>query len=142
MRQLRSPSLLALSAAALLGACDQSPPWSARCPAGFTTMVRGEMFLGRNIGPTEAVSEEDLRGFLDTEVTPRFPDGFTVHDGAGQWRDVAAADIIRERAKVLVIVMRNDGDGRRRLQAVGEAYKARFKQQSVLMAMTPACAAF
>lgn len=105
-------------------------------------MVRGELILGRNIGATEAVSDEDLREFFDREVTTRFADGFTLQDGAGQWRDTARADIVRERAKALVIVMRNDGDGRRRLQAVAEAYKARFKQQSVLMVMTPVCAAF
>lgn len=125
-----------------LAGCDGPPPWGSRCPAPLEALVRGELILGRNIGATEAVSDEDLRAFLDREVTTRFPDGFTVHDGAGQWRDTAAAELVRERAKVLIVVMPNDGDGRRRLQAVAQAYKARFKQQSVLLMMTPTCAAF
>lgn len=36
------------------------------------------------------VSDEDWRAFLAAEVTPRFPDGLTVIDAAGQWRDGAA----------------------------------------------------
>lgn len=137
----RPLAMLVLSSVILAG-CDGALPLGARCPAPMEPMVRGELVLGRNIGATEAVSDEDLREFFDREVTTRFADGFTVQDGAGQWRDTAGAGIVRERAKVLVIAMRNDGDGRRRLQAVAEAYKARFKQQSVLMVMTPVCAAF
>lgn len=136
------PLVLLLLSSALLAGCDGTPPWVSRCPAPLEPMVRGELILGRNIGATEAVSDEDLREFFDREVTTRFADGFTVQDGAGQWRDTAGAGIVRERAKVLIIVMRNDGDGRRRLQAVAQAYKTRFKQQSVLMVMTPTCAAF
>lgn len=137
----RPLAMLVLSSALLAG-CDGAPHWGSRCPAPLEPMVRGELILGRNIGATEAVGDKDLREFFDREVTTRFADGFTVQDGAGQWRDTAGAGIVRERAKVLIIVMRNDGDGRRRLQAVAQAYKARFKQQSVLMVMTPTCAAF
>lgn len=138
----RALLLPALPVLAMLAGCDGAPPSGARCTAPLQPMVRGELILGRNIGATHAVGDEDLRDFFDREVTTRFPGGFTVADGAGQWRDTAAAAIVREQAKVLIIVMRNDGDGRRRLQAVGEAYKSRFKQQSVLIVMTPVCAAF
>ncbi|KPB77637.1 Lipoprotein [Pseudomonas syringae pv. maculicola] len=47
------------------------------------------------------------REFLDKEVTPRFPDGFTAFDAYGQWRDKGAAQPERLSTKVIVILHEN-----------------------------------
>lgn len=99
-----------------------------------------ELYFGRNIGPRLGVSEAKFRAFLDTEVTPRFPDGFTVLDGRGQWRDGGV--IVREPSKVLVVALADEARDRAQLTAVAAAYKARFLQQSVLTVVRAACVSF
>ena len=81
-----------------------------------------------------------MAGFLDAEVTPRFPDGFTVLDARGQWRD--GGSIVREPSKVLVIALSDESRDRASLSAIADAYKARFRQQSVLTMVRQACVSF
>jgi hypothetical protein len=70
-------------------------------------------------------------------VTPRFPAGFSVADIDGQYRNAGGA-IVRERSKQLLIV----GGGEAKLDAIRDAYKRRFSQESVLLVESPVCAAF
>jgi hypothetical protein len=131
---------LCLSAVLMLFGCDSAEtPARLTCPAGTKPGLRAELLLGRNIGAAPGVGDAEFRNFLDTEVTTRFPDGFTVVDAAGQWRDTARAEIVREQAKLLLVIYPYGGDGSRRLQAVGEAYALRFRQQAVLHLVAPTC---
>ncbi len=88
------------------------------------------------------VSEANWARFLAAEVTPRFPDGFTVFDARGQWRAPGSDRISRERSKVLTIAMPPDAANDKRLAEIIEAYKLRFKQQSVGLIVRPACVSF
>ena len=89
------------------------------------------------------VSEASLARFLAAEVTPRFPDGFTVIDAKGQWRAPGSDQkISTERSKVLMIAMPPGADNDDRLEQIIEAYKTRFKQQSVGLIIRPACVSF
>jgi hypothetical protein len=87
------------------------------------------------------VSEAAWRRFAAEEITPRFPDGFTVLDGRGQWRD-ARGRIVREPSKVLLVAMPDDPERRARLAAIAEAYKRAFGQDSVVTLATPSCVSF
>ena len=88
------------------------------------------------------VSEANWARFLAAEVTSRFPDGFTVFDARGQWRAPGSDRISRERSKVLTIAMPPDAANDKRLAEIIEAYKLRFKQQSVGLIVRPACVSF
>ena len=88
------------------------------------------------------VSEARWARFLADEVTPRFPDGFTVFDARGQWRAPGAARVSRERSKVVTIAMPPGADNDERLQKIIEAYKTRFSQQSVGLIIRPGCVSF
>lgn len=46
--------------------------------------VSAKLIFGRGIGPVQGVGEQARRRFVDEEVTPRLPDGFTAPDGNGQ----------------------------------------------------------
>lgn len=131
------PLLLLGGCAAIAGA----PPLA--CPTGTGAATVAEAYFGRGTGEGEGVTEADWARFLAEEVTPRFPDGLTALDAAGQWRRPGGA-IARERSKLLVLVLpgADAAAARRRLAPVAEAYKARFWQQSVLTTYRPACAAF
>jgi hypothetical protein len=122
----------------LLSACLSTAPLT--CAGGAAPKPVAELVFGRNIGPSLGVSEAAWRDFVDSEVTPRFPDGFTVLEARGQWRDGAA--IVREPSKVLVIALADETRAHAELAAIAESYKARFRQQSVLTIVRPACVSF
>ena len=108
-----------------------------QCSGAQKPWVVADLLFGRT-----HVSEARWARFLADEVTPRFPDGFTVFDAKGQWRAAGAATISRERSKVVTIAMPPGADNDERLQKIIEAYKIRFRQQSVGLILRPACVSF
>lgn len=94
-------------------------------------MIRVDLYLGRNIGTTEGVTEQDFRLFLKDAVTPRFPDGLTVYDADGQFLD-SQGRTIKERSKVISLIVSDTQESERLLGEIIDEYKNRFQQESVL----------
>ena len=115
----------------------ETPP----CPAGTDRFAEYRLFFGRSQGTVEVVTDAAWRTFLAEEITPRFPDGLTVLDAAGQWRDASGA-IVRERSKLVVILAEPGAAAMRRTDEIAQAYKRTFDQEAVLRAVTTACASF
>ena len=137
---MRPVALLALAAGAtLLSGCTTLAPTA--CPAGQSPGRTVELFFGRNVGDRVGVSETDFARFVDEELTPRFPDGLTVLDAAGQWRG-ASGVIGREPSKVVILVLPRPAGDEDKLAAVRQAYKTRFAQEAVLMTTQPTCLGF
>jgi hypothetical protein len=113
-------------------------------------MLDVELLFGRDIGGRVGVSEAAWSRFLAHEVTPRFPDGLTVLDSIGQWRDLGGGHarrgqqglLVREPGKVVVIVAPDTAKTYDDAAAVVAAYKRRFRQQSVGMIAREVCARF
>lgn len=127
----------ALGAAILMlgvAGCAIAP--KSACPAGQAQLRTAQLFLSAK--PPVRISDSDIRKFVDAEVTPRFPDGVTVVDGGGQWRGDENR-LIREAAKVVMIVLPERGDPARRVEAVRSAYRTKFHQDSVVVMPPPAC---
>ncbi len=101
-----------------------------------------ELLFGRNIGNRVGVSEAAWTHFVARELTPRFPDGLTVTDAIGQWRDRARGVSVREPSKRVEIVLPGNADDEARLDAVVEAYKRQFRQHSVGVIAWTACVSF
>jgi len=104
-------------------------------------MISAEMFFGRSVG-SRTVSEKEFAAFLAGEITPRFPDGLTVLDARGQWRNGERGPITHEASKLVKIIFADDGQKRAALDAIAESYKQKFHQQSVLISLQPACVLF
>ncbi len=102
--------------------------------------LRTELYVavGRADDPAgPRIDPETWRAFLDAEVTPRFPDGFSVLDAYGQWRGRESGRIGRLDSKVIVILHPDAPDARERVEALRRAFKTRFGQDSVLRATGP-----
>ena len=80
---------------------------------------------------TGMVSETEWQAFLNENVTPRFPDGLTVLEADGQYRQ-SDGTIVRERSKVLVIFHDQKPATREALETLVVRYKETFAQESVL----------
>ncbi len=135
-----SALLLALPLLAGCTAAGGAPP---PCPAGTAGATVAEAYFGRNVRDRAEVSEAEWTAFLAEVVTPAFPDGLTALDGQGQWRG-RDGRILREGSKVLLLVLpgQDTAAARTRLRPVEDAWKARFRQESVLTVYRPACVSF
>jgi hypothetical protein len=112
------------------------------CRGGQRPTQVAELMFGRNIGSRIGVSEGEFGRFVDREIISRFPSGLTVFNAAGEWRDQASNKIVREPSKIVQIVLPGQVEDIARLNEIVEAYKTRFKQQSVIMIVRPACVSF
>lgn len=112
------------------------------CLGGQRPSQVAELMFGRNIGGRLGVNEADWNRFVDREITSRFPNGLTMFNAAGQWRDEATNKIVREPSKLVQIVLPGQVEDIARLDEIVAAYKRRFKQHSVVMIVRPACVSF
>ena len=99
-------------------------------------MLDIELMLGRG-----KAGDARWRRFLAREVTPRFPDGLTVYETTGQWRDPATQKVAREKSRVLRIIAPIDV-ARDKIAAVADAYRQQFRQKSVGIVTREVCASF
>ena len=115
---------------------------SSECHAGQKPRDVAELLFGRKIGDRLGVSETQWGRFVDREISPRFPDGLTVFEAKGEWRDTARKTIVHEPSKVVEIVLPGKPDDVEQLNQIAQAYKSRFRQQSVGIVMRGACVSF
>jgi hypothetical protein len=132
--------LIGAAVAVTLSGCAGFP--GSGCPRSGQRAT-AELVFGRTSddGTYPGVSEADFARFLDQEVSPRFPDGLTVIDAQGRWTPPAGT-AIHEPSKMVMIVLPGHSDDRQKLDAVREAYKQRFHQQSVLLMTHGDCVSF
>jgi hypothetical protein len=130
--------ILSLAAATATGAQTATPS----CHGAQQPKMVAELMFGRDIGHGVGVSEAEWQRFVARELVSRFPDGLTIIDAIGQWRDRDSGRIVREPSKHVEIVLPGNKDDEARLDAVVAAYKRTFHQHSVGVILRPACVAF
>ena len=132
--------LLLLAGCAMPG--ETVPPSACLLPAQKPMLV-AELFFGRNIPGRAPASEAEWADFVARVVTPNFPDGFTVFDGAsGQSGIPQRGAIEREAPKIVLAAAYQRPDLKDRIDAVREAYRTRFTQRSVGVLTRWECGAF
>ena len=102
--------------------------------------ARTELFFGLS-KPGGVVTEEEFKTFVDSKVTPRFPDGLTLLSGKGQFRD-AAGLIIQEGSKLLISLYPFNKTRSTDVDQIRSDYKDAFQQQSVLRVDEQSCVSF
>ena len=117
-----------------------APVDTAECKPPARAQVRHELVFGTARAHGVPLREDEWQSFVDSVVTPRFPDGLTVLNASGQWR--GEGGVTKEQARILVIwhdrVPSRDAD----IEAIRSAYKARFDQESVLRIDSVSCVSF
>ena len=125
----------------LLGAEAGEAAAAPQCRSPLEPWTQIELYLGRGLGGDAVVSEEAFQSFLADEVTPLFPDGLSVIDVAGQFRD-NEGNVVREPTKLLILLVPDVVAVASDVETIVAAYKERFDQQTVLHSEQPACVAF
>jgi len=101
--------------------------------------VRTELFFGTDREDGPDVTEAEFRAFLDTVITPAFPEGLTLLAGDGQFCCDSAGDIVNEKSFVLILLypLHRQRESSDKIEQIREDYKTAFRQQSVLRVDTP-----
>jgi hypothetical protein len=112
---------------------------------GAEPWLRTELFFGTARPDGTTVSDAEWERFLDTEITPRFPDGLTVLSGAGQWQGDDES-IVEERSKIVILLYPRAAldESHSEIEEIRAAYEREFQQESVLRADDdrPVCTSF
>jgi hypothetical protein len=105
---------------------------------GATLWLRTDLFFGCAKPDGTVISAAEWEAFLDAEITPRFPEGLTVLEAAGQWQE-ADGDIIEEHSKVVLLLYPQtaQAESHAEIEAIRAAYEQRFGQDAVLRADEP-----
>ncbi|MCW7538006.1 DUF3574 domain-containing protein [Aquabacterium sp. A7-Y] len=115
-------------------------PGLVGCRTGEQRWINETLYFG-TARPGGAVSAEDWQGFVDTAITPRFPQGLTHWPAAGQWRG-ASGEIERETAHVLALAHPDNATSRAAIDAIVKDYRQFFEQEAVLRVRSPACVSY
>jgi Protein of unknown function (DUF3574) len=137
----------------LLAGCTGSGPTTAEtatarsaglaCRGDERPMLVAELFFGRTLPGGGMVSEADWGAFVREVLTPTFPDGLTVLDASGQWFNPRTGRTTEaEPTKLVVLAIEETDIAGARLDAVRNAYRQRFAQESVGLIRRRACGAF
>lgn len=103
--------------------------------------ARTELFFGLSRTGAPDISEAEFQNFIDTQVTPRFPDGLTLLSGKGQFRN-AAGSIVQEGSKLLILLYPFGRQASAAVDSIRNEYKGMFQQESVLRIDEPTCVSF
>ncbi len=123
-------------------------PLLSNCAAPERTCVAGQpattvqLLFGRTAKGGGSIGDVEWRRFLAEVVTPRFPDGLTVLDGTGQWRQRSSGRVVSEPSTVVMIVTDSAPATLASIEVIRADYRRWFDQESVGLVVNEACAAF
>ncbi len=90
-------------------------------------------------GILTSVTDDLWESFVANSVAAEFPDGFTVANASGHWKDDSAKNPVSEDSRVLILVAKQAADdetGAKISKLIG-VYLKLFCQHSVLLVETP-----
>jgi hypothetical protein len=131
-----------------IGGCHSRPSSSPDLTASTvdeaaagSVMMRTELYFGLSRAGGDEITPEQFSAFVAEVITPRFPDGLTIVDASGQWRD-SSGNVTRERSKILIVLHAPGAESARAIEEIRDQYKSRFGQESVMRVNSMARVAF
>lgn len=102
-------------------------------------LIETKLYFGLSTPTGGPITEREFNSFIAAEVTPRLPEGFTIHGARGSWQDEASKKTITEKSMVLIRLHQNSVDENRAIEQIAQSYKSKFKQDAVLRTDTQTC---
>lgn len=116
-------------------------PAAADCAEG-TAWIESTLYMGRGLGDGRMVPDSEVDAFVADTAVPAFPDGFTIVNASGHWRDGPTGRPINESTVMFVVAHPPGPEADAALRRIAEAYIARFRQSAVLRSDAPVCVTF
>ena len=103
--------------------------------------ARSEVFFGLSRPDGAMITNAEWQTFVNEVVTPKFPAGLTIVEGAGQWRN-ANGRIEQEPSKMLVLLHPQSPMIDAQIDEIRTLYRQRFNQEAVMRVTSAASVAF
>jgi Protein of unknown function (DUF3574) len=100
-----------------------------------TAQTASRLYFGFDT-PDGPVTEAAWRAFVQGDIAPRLPAGFTLLMASGQWQGEDGVSR-QEDSRVLEVVGKDDAAHRQALVEIVARYKTVFRQESVLLTQSP-----
>ncbi|MEM7635679.1 MAG: DUF3574 domain-containing protein [Pseudomonadota bacterium] len=123
-------ALLIIDSGQIADAQNQSP---ANCPYSETEWRETKLFMGLSRSGGAAVSRREWDQFVADHFVAGFPNGFTIVETTGYWRDENTEATVYENGKQVIILHEATPDSEVMINEIAEKYRSRFDQQSVLI---------
>ena len=120
---------------------DGETPAVLTCSPNGTVMSKVELYFGTARNGHRPVSNSDWAHFVEAQIGPRFPGGFTILNGQGRWR-TSRGSIVKETSHVLIVWYRPAPSVEAGIEAIRAAYRRQFFQESVMRADSSGCVSF
>jgi hypothetical protein len=117
------------------------PAQDGKCSVGTFT-VRTDLFFGTDRVGMAPVSDVEWQQFVDTAITPRFPDGLTMFPASGQYLQGMMVGLIKEGSKVVILLHDNSAPPSDSIEQIRALYKTQFNQEAVLRIDSAVCVSF
>jgi hypothetical protein len=116
---------------------------AAQCqPGGGHAMRIFDLYFGRSVSGRGAVTDTEWQDFRDQVITPALPDGYTVLDGQGAWRNPRTGKTTSEATKILVVAMPDTPQSLDAINGIRSNWQQRFHQYVVGMTVRTGCGSF
>jgi hypothetical protein len=86
------------------------------------------------------VGRDEFQAFLESIVTRAFPNGFTLLNAQGVWKDTDNGALVHETTRIIEAA--HDYGDLETVKTVAQAYKDLFEQQAVMVSTTVASVSF
>ncbi|MBW4553326.1 MAG: DUF3574 domain-containing protein [Aphanocapsa sp. GSE-SYN-MK-11-07L] len=118
-------------------------PQASLCPSPLRgqQFAKTELYFGSLTPTGTEVTAAEFAHFLEREVSPRFPDGLTLLNGFGEFKG-ANGKTIQETSRLVIVFYPLTTDSNQKIEQIRQAYKAGFKQESVLRVDGKLCVSF
>jgi hypothetical protein len=115
-------------------------PGGCRIAADRQTWTRTELCFGLSKPDRSIISEDQWQSFVDQQIVPRFPEGFTIVSSQGHWWQDGQTRA--EPSRVVIIMHPRTPDTDQRIDAIARQYARQFNQDAVLRADSPSRVSF
>jgi hypothetical protein len=111
-------------------------------PGGGQAMRIFTLYFGRSVAGRSEVTDAAWRDFRDHVITPALPNGYTMLDGEGAWRNPRSNVTISEATKILVVAMPDSPESQSVINGIRSNWQHRFHQFVVGMTVQTGCGSF
>jgi len=130
---------LAFALAILLSPALPGPATAAAPDCAGEAWVESTLYMGRGKADGGSVTDAEVQAFVDDVIVQAFPDGFTLFEARGHWRDDTSGRSVNETTVAFVVTHPPGAEAGTALRRIADAYIARFEQTAVLGSSHPVC---
>ncbi|WP_421908354.1 DUF3574 domain-containing protein [Methanolacinia petrolearia] len=101
-----------------------------------------EIYFGLSRPDGTTITETDWDNFVNEEIVPCFPEGFTIVDSKGYWQDYSTNVTIAENSKIVIIYGGFSEEDIQKIIDLKNIYKEEFEQDSVMLVVSSSFVSF